>query len=296
MSKVNSTKRGLGRGFDTLIPTQLLEDEFDPTAQQDEQISQLRNLKVANIVPDADQPRRQFDDEALQELAASIKQHGILQPIVVISKGDIYEIVAGERRWRAAQIAGLEKIPALVRTLSNQHRLEIALIENLQREDLNPLETATAYYKLQQQFNLTLDEISKRIGGKAVSTISNILRLLGLPKEAKQALIEGTISEGHARQILAIKEPDIQRRLLDMIIANDWSVRKAEQYVVGYKEGQKNEEKAVAKVQTETPETKALSKRLKADVSIKNMAKGGRLVIRFKNQEDFDRITGVLLD
>ncbi len=191
---------------------------------------------------------------------------------------------------------GLEKIPALVRTLSNQHRLEVALIENLQREDLNPLETATAYYKLQQQFNLTLDEISKRIGGKAVSTISNILRLLGLPKEAKQALVEGKITEGHARQILAIKEPDIQRRLLDMIIANDWSVRKAEQFVVGYKEGQKNEEKAVAKVQTETPETKALGKHLKANVSIKNMAKGGRLVIRFKDQDDFERITGMLLE
>ncbi len=264
MSKANSTRRGLGRGFDTLIPSQLLEDEFDPTSQQDEQVSQLRNLKAANIIPDADQPRRQFDEEALNELAASIKEHGVLQPIVVISKGDMYEIVAGERRWRAAQIAGLEKIPALVRTLSNQHRLEVALIENLQREDLNPLETATAYYKLQQQFNLTLDEISKRIGGKAVSTISNILRLLGLPKEAKQALVEGKITEGHARQILAIKEPDIQRRLLDMIIANDWSVRKAEQFVVGYKEGQKNEEKAVAKVQTETPETKALGKHLKA--------------------------------
>lgn len=295
MSKANSTNRGLGRGFDTLIPTQLLEDEFDPTSQQDEQVSQLRSLRVADIIPDAEQPRRQFDEEALQELAASIKEHGILQPIVVISKGDVYEIVAGERRWRAAQIAGLEKMPALVRTLSNQHRLEVALIENLQREDLNPLETATAYYKLQQQFNLTLDEISQRIGGKAVSTISNILRLLGLPKEAKQALIEGKITEGHARQILAIKEPEIQQRLLDMIIANDWSVRKAEQFVVGYKEGQKNEEKAVAKVQTETPETKALGKRLKADVSIKNMAKGGRLVIRFKNQEDFERITSELL-
>lgn len=296
MSKTNSTKRGLGRGFDTLIPSQLLEDEFDPTAQQDEQVSQLRSLNVADIHPDTEQPRRHFDEGALDELAASIKEHGVLQPIVVISKDSKYEIVAGERRWRAAQIAGLEKIPALVRTLTNQHRLEIALIENLQREDLNPLEIATAYYKLQQQFNLTLDEISKRVGGKAVSTISNILRLLGLPKEAKQALVEGTISEGHARQILAIKEPDIQMRLLDMIIKNDWSVRKAEQFVVGYKEGQKNEERAVAKVQTETPETKALSKRLKADVSIKNMAKGGRLVIQFKNQEDFERITGMLLN
>lgn len=293
MSKANTSKRGLGRGFDTLIPTQL--DEFDPTAQQDEQVSQLRNISLASIKADADQPRRQFDEAALNELAASIKEHGVLQPIVVISKGSGYEIVAGERRWRAAQIAGLDKIPALVRTLTNQHRLEIALIENLQREDLNPLETATAYYKLQQQFNLTLEEIGKRVGGKAVSTISNILRLLGLPQEAKEALVAGVISEGHARQILAIKEPDVQLELLNHIIKGEWSVRKAEQFVVGYKEGAKNKVSAVAKVQTETTETKALSQRLGADVSVKNMAKGGRLVIRFKNQEDFDRITGVLL-
>lgn len=295
MSKPNATKRGLGRGFDTLIPTQLLDEEFDPTAQQDEQVSQLRNLKIADIQADPDQPRRQFDEVALQELAASIKEHGVLQPIVVIAKGNKFEIVAGERRWRAAQIAQLDKVPAIVRTLTNQHRLEIALIENLQREDLNPLETATAYYKLQQQFNLTLDEIGKRVGGKAVSTISNILRLLGLPKEAKEALVEGTISEGHARQILAIKEHDVQLELLDHIIKEDWSVRKAEQFVVGYKEGKKSKEKAVAKVQTETNETKALAQRLGADVSVKNMAKGGRLVIQFKNQDDFDRITGLLL-
>ena len=291
-----SNKRGLGRGFDTLIPTQLLDEEFDPTAQQDEQVSQLRNLKTTDIQPDPDQPRRQFDEAALQELAESIKEHGILQPIVVIAKGNKFEIVAGERRWRAAHIAELDKIPAIVRTLTNQHRLEIALIENLQREDLNPLETATAYYKLQQQFNLTLEEIGKRIGGKAVSTISNILRLLGLPKEAKEALVEGTISEGHARQILAIHEPDVQLELLDHIINEDWSVRKAEQFVVGYKEGKKSKKKAVAKVQTETHETKALSKRLGADVSVKNMAKGGRLVIQFKNQDDFERITSMLLE
>jgi ParB family chromosome partitioning protein len=295
VSKTNATKRGLGRGFDTLIPTQLLDEEFDPTAQQDEQVSQLRNLKIADISADPDQPRRQFDEDALNELAASIKEHGVLQPIVVIAKGSRYEIVAGERRWRAVQIAELDKIPAIVRTLTNQHRLEIALIENLQRQDLNALETATAYYKLQQQFNLTLDEIGKRVGGKAVSTISNILRLLGLPREAKEALVEGKISEGHARQILAIKEEDIQKELLELIIKNDWSVRKAEQFVVGYKEGKKDKETAVAKVKTETTETQALSQRLGAEVSVKNMAKGGRLVIQFKNQDDFDRITGMLL-
>lgn len=289
------TKKGLGRGFETLIPTQILEDEFDPTSQEDEQISQLRHIRIADILPNAEQPRRAFDEQALHDLGASIKEHGVLQPIVVIPKGEKFEIVAGERRWRASRIAGLEKIPALVRTLTDQHRLEISLIENLQRQDLNPIETATAYLKLHQQFNLTYEEIGRRVGGKALSTIGNIIRLLGLPKDAKQALIQGDISEGHARQILAIHEPDVQQELLDLIVKNGWSVRKTEQFVIGYKEGAKSRKTAVAKVQSRTRETKALSKRLSAEVSVKNMAKGGRLIIEFKNDNDLSRITDLLL-
>ncbi len=294
MSKVNG--RGLGRGFDTLIPTQVLEEEFDPTSQEDEQISQLRHLKLSIVVPNDDQPRRHFDEEALEELAASIREHGILQPIVVVPKGAVFEIVAGERRWRAAKIAGLQKVPAIVRTLTNQHKLELSLIENLQRQDLNSLETATAYLKLQQQFNLTLEQIGQRLGGKAISTISNTLRLLSLPKAAKQALIEGRISDGHARQVLAIREADVQQELLELIIKNGWSVRKTEQFVIGYKEGKKDKKTAVAKVQTETTETKALSKRLKTDVTVKNMAKGGKLMIQFKDERDLRRIAGLLLE
>lgn len=292
---MSKTARGLGRGFDTLIPTQILDEEFDPTSQEDEQVSQLRHIPIKSIVPNPNQPRRHFDEEALEELAASVKEHGIMQPIVVSPKGEQFEIVAGERRWRAAGKVGLTKIPALVRTLTDQHKLELALIENLQRQDLNPLETATAYLKLQQQFNLTLEAISHRVGSKAPSTISNILRLLGLPKKAKHALVEGKISEGHARQILAIKETDVQQELLGLIIKNDWSVRKTEQFVVGYKEGEKDKKTAVAKVQTETTETKALSNKIRAEVSVKNMAKGGRLVIQFKNDDDLKRITDLLL-
>lgn len=288
-------KRGLGRGFETLIPSQVLEEEFDPTSKEDEQVSQLRNIKLGDIVANAEQPRRTFDEAALAELAESIKEHGILLPLVVVRVGDKYEIVAGERRWRAAHLAGLERVPALVRTLTSQHKLELSLIENLQRQDLNPLETATAYLKLHQQFNLTYEEIGKRVGGKAISTISNVLRLLGLPKEAKLALVEGKITEGHARQILAIKEPEVQTELLNLIIKNDWSVRKTEQFVIGYKEGEKDKKAAVAKVQTETTETRALSKKLRADVSVKNMAKGGRLVIQFKDQKDLERIAELLL-
>src|SRR5690606_22512626 len=173
-----SAKKGLGRGFDSLIPTELLDESFDPTAQQDNQVSDLRNIKVSEISADPGQPRRHFDDAALAELAASVKQHGILQPIVVTPGGGGYVIVAGERRWRGTMQAGLDKIPALVRTLTDQHRLELSLIENLQRRDLNVIETATAYLKLRDQFNLTLAQIGYNVGGKSVSAISNTLRLL----------------------------------------------------------------------------------------------------------------------
>lgn len=137
-------KKGLGRGFASLIPDELLDESFDPTSSQDEQVSDLRTIKVSEIQPDPEQPRRSFDQKALEQLAASIREHGILQPIVVVVKAGSYTIVAGERRWRAAKLAELDKIPAIVRTLSDQHKLELSLIENLQRRNLNPLETATA--------------------------------------------------------------------------------------------------------------------------------------------------------
>jgi ParB family chromosome partitioning protein len=292
---VSKVSRGLGRGFEALIPVQMLDEEFDPTSQQDEQVSRLRDLEISQVIPNPEQPRRNFEDSALQELAESIKEHGIMLPLVVTPKGNKFELVAGERRWRAAKIVGLKTVPALVRTLTNQHKLELSLIENLQREDLNPLETATAYLKLHQQFNLTYEEIGKRVGGKALSTVSNVLRLLGLPPNAKQALIESKITEGHARQILAIHEPDVQQELLELIIKNDWSVRKTEQFVVGYKEGSKDRKTAVAKVQTKTAETVALTKRLNTSVVIKNMANGGRLIIEYKSQKDLERIADLLL-
>lgn len=294
-----AVKKGLGRGFESLIPSAVLDEAFDPTVQQDEQISELRKIALSDISPDPDQPRRHFDEDALKELSDSIKEHGVLQPIVVTpAVGGKYQVVAGERRWRAARAAGLTKIPAIVRTLSNQHKLELALIENIQRRDLNPLETATAYLKLHQQFNMTYEEIGKRVGGKAISTISNALRLLQLPEEAKQALIEGVISEGHARQLLALDSPKAQQQLLKLIIDEGWSVRKAEQYVVGYKQGEQEQQRAAsaqAKTRTETPHTKALGKRLAADVRIKTSAKGGQLIIRYKDDSDLDRIAGVLL-
>lgn len=288
-----SAKKGLGRGFDSLIPTDVLDETFDPTASRDGQSSELRYIAREDISPDPDQPRREFDHEALEELAASLKEHGLVQPIVVQPVKGGYRIVAGERRWRAAGIAGLAKLPAIVRTLSEQHKLEVALIENVQRRDLNPLETATAYLKLHQQFNLTYEEIGKRVGGKAVSTISNVLRLLQLPDAAKQALVNGDISEGHARQILAIDNNADRLKLLSHIIKGGWSVRTTEQYVVGYKKGDQKHAKrakAIEHTQTETALTKSLTKRFNMPVRIKTTAKGGQLIISYRDETELDKL------
>lgn len=283
---------GLGRGFESLIPTDVLDETFDPTASG-EQSSELRHIKRSQIVANPDQPRRHFDEEALEELASSIREHGIIQPLVVTPVRDGFQIVAGERRWRAAGLAGLEKVPVIVRTLSEQHKLELALIENLQRRDLNPLETATAYLKLHTQFNLTYEEIGHRVGGKAVSTISNILRLLHLPEDAKQALIEGWISEGHARQILAVDDAKAQTELLRLILKEGWSVRKAEQYVVGYKRGEKpgvKQESGIKNTRQETVFTKQLSERLALPVVQKTTAKGGQIIISYTSDEELDAL------
>lgn len=287
-----SAKRGLGRGFDSLIPTDLLDESFDPTASQDDQVSELRNIKVSQITADPDQPRRYFDDVALDELASSIKTHGILQPIVVTPKSGGYQIVAGERRYRAATKAGLDKIPALVRTLSDQHKLELSLIENIQRRDLNVLETATAYLKLRDQFNMTLDEIGQRVGGKSISTISNTLRLLRLPESVRKALHEGKLREGQARPLVNL-DPAIIEEILPQILKEEWSSRKIEQFIVQLKKApQAAEDKKP--LPTHIPyedDTKRLVKRLAADVRVKTNAKGaGQIVIRFKDDADFERI------
>jgi len=294
-----SVKKGLGRGFDSLIPTELLDESFDPTAAQDDRVSELRHIKIDEIFADPDQPRRSFDESALEELAASIAEHGILQPIVVTSRQEGYQIVAGERRYRAAKIAGLDKLPALVRTLTDQHKLELSLIENLQRRDLNPLETATAYLKLRDQFNLTLDEIGHRVGGKSVSTISNTLRLLRLPESVREALLDGRLREGQARPLVNLDEKVINE-VLPRILAEEWSARKIEQFIVQLKKAATSPIENERKKVTTTPyqdETERLVKRLSTDVSVKTNAKGaGQIVIRFKSDHDFQRIKKLLGD
>lgn len=293
-----SNKKGLGRSFDSLIPSELLDESFDPTASQDEQVSELRNIKLSEISADPNQPRRTFDEIALDELAISVAEHGVVQPIVVAPYGGGYQIVAGERRYRAAKKAGLDKIPALVRTLSDQHRLELSLIENLQRQDLNVLETATAYLKLRDQFNLTLDEIGQRVGGKSPSAISNTLRLLRLPSSVRKALADNKLREGQARPLVNLDEELIET-VLPKILAEEWSARKIEQYVVQVKQAEATKtDKNSRPTVTQLPyvgDTKRLIKRFSTDVSVKTNSKGaGQIIIRFKNDGDFQRIQKLL--
>jgi ParB family chromosome partitioning protein len=292
-----SSKKGLGRGFDSLIPTELLDESFDPTADQDGQVSELRHIKLAEITANADQPRRTFDEDALEGLRDSIREHGILQPIVVTPHKGGYQIVAGERRYRASKMAGLEKIPALVRTLSNQHKLELSLIENLQRRDLNVLETATAYLKLRDQFNLTLEQIGQRVGGRSVSGVSNTLRLLRLPDAVKQAIIERKLTEGQARPLIGVDSQVIED-IFPQILKEEWSARKIEQFVVQVKKAaaapKKVDRKKIVQIPYEN-DTKRFVQRFKTDVSVKTNAKGaGQIVIKFKSDKDFQRLRKLL--
>lgn len=290
-------KKGLGRSFSSLIPTELLDESFDPTAEQDDKVSELRQIKLTEIVADPDQPRKSFDEEAIAAMAASIKAHGVLQPIVVTPFKGKYLIVAGERRFRASKLAEAERIPALVRTLSNQHKLELSLIENLHRRDLNVLETATAYLKLRDQFNLTLDAISQRVGGRSISAISNTIRLLRLPKKVLEAITDGKLSEGQARPLIGLDDKVINS-VLPRILREEWAVRKIEQFVVELKKANEKEdapEKQLVAPVAHQAATKRIAKHLEADVKVRTNTRGaGKIEIRFKSEEDFKRLEKIL--
>lgn len=281
--------KGLGRGFDALIS-----DDFDKSLLLTSE-DRIENIPVKSLRAGRHQPRTHFDDAALQELATSIKRHGIVQPLVVTAAKDgVYHIIAGERRWRAARQAGLDSVPAIIRSHQEQEQLEIALIENVQRVDLNPLEQAVSIERLHTQFNLAYDDIAKRLG-KATSTVHNSVRLLRLPDEARQALSTGKISEGHARAILSLKDDEKrQLYLLETIIANGWSVRQAERFASSAKTGIKENKRAARRVDTETPATKSLSKKLGTPVHLRRTAKGGKLEISFTSDDDLARIINSL--
>jgi ParB family transcriptional regulator, chromosome partitioning protein len=282
-------KSGLGKGFDALIP-----QDFDKSLVFDDH-ERIQKIAVEDLQPNPHQPRQHFEDQALEQLAESISQHGILQPLVVSPlSGGRYAIIAGERRWRSAQLAGLKKVPAIIRTTKELERLEIAIVENVQRVDLSPLEQAVSIERLHQQFNMTYDAIAKRLG-KAAPTVNNIVRLLHLPQDASKALREEKISEGHARAILSLKDmPEKQTELLKAIIRSGWSVRQAERFVVSVKEGYKDKQSTRQRMQTETPATKKLSKKIGTPVHIRRMAKGGKLEITFKNDQELEQVLKVL--
>jgi ParB family chromosome partitioning protein len=282
-------KQSLGRGFDILIPK-----EVDKTLLEEDK-HRVQKVLIEDVIPNPEQPRREFDEQAIQELAESIKRHGVLQPIIVVREGDKYHIVAGERRWRASKHAGVTHIPAIVRSLEELERVELALIENIQRVDLSPLEQALSVYKLQQQFNLALEDVAKKLG-KAPSTISNLTRLLQLPESAREALRNNKITEGHARAILALKgDESKQNELLRCILDNSWSVRQAEQFVSSTKKGA-NFSKAKGSTASENELTKDLSTKLGTQVKLKHTAKGAQLIIAFKSEDELNKLCSKILN
>lgn len=277
-------KQSLGKGFDVLIPK-----DIDQTILEEDK-HRVQKILIDDVVANPDQPRREFDEQALKELTMSVKRHGVLQPIIVVRAGNGYRIVAGERRWRAAKSAKLTHVPAIVRSLQELEEVELALIENVQRVDLSPLEQALSVYRLQQQFNLTLESIAEKLG-KAPSTVSNLTRLLQLPEPAREALRRGKISEGHARAILALKNnTELQEELLSCILNNGWTVRQAEQFVVSAKKGASST-KARSSTANENELTKELTRRLRLPVKIKHTAKGGQLIITFSSEEELKKLT-----
>jgi ParB family chromosome partitioning protein len=284
-----ASPKGLGKGFDALIPQDL---DASLLTEKGERVQQL---PVEKVQPNPDQPRKHFDENALEELAASITNYGIVQPLVVTKNDSGYVIIAGERRWRAAQKAGLKHVPAIVRSTEELEQLEIAIVENVQRVDLSPLEQALSIERLHDQFSFNYGDIAKRLG-KATTTVNNIVRLLQLPDAAKQALKDQQISEGHARAILALKDmPEKQAELLSSIEKYGWSVRQAEQFVVSTKQGAKSTQAVRSKMAQSTPQTRKLSEYIHAPVTIKRTAKGGRLEIHFVDDQELAKLIDQLL-
>jgi ParB family chromosome partitioning protein len=281
----------LGRGLDALIPTEVDEFASQEVAQAlhlDQDI--VHKIPVDQIDPNPFQPRKDFNDADLADLATSIKLHGVVQPLVAAKNGQRYQLIAGERRLRAAKLANKQAVPVILRSLDEQQQLEVAVIENIQRAELSPLELAVAYQKLVDQFNLTTEAISKRVG-KAAPTVRNIMRLLKLPYEAKKALQEGAIVEGQARSILTIEDPQEQVKMLKMVIKQDMTVRQTEEMARNWKQDKELVSKRVEKkVSDYQSAIDGLGQRLGTKIEVLNNAQGGRVVIRFFSHEELARI------
>jgi ParB family transcriptional regulator, chromosome partitioning protein len=272
-------KRALGRGLGALLPP-----------AEPEEGARLRELPVESLVPNPQQPRRSFDSQALDELAASIRSSGVLQPLVVRPRGSQFEILVGERRWRAAQQAGLAKVPAIVRDASDAEALELGLVENLLREDLNPVEAAQAYQRLLAEFGWTQGELARRLG-KDRSSIANALRLLRLPEPIQDDLRAGRLTMGHARALLGLPSAAAQLRLRERILAQDWSVRATEAGVQARRSGR-------AKPRRRAPDIEAVEEELRLTLGTRvrvvgNLARG-RIELPYTSPAELERIHGRL--
>ncbi len=298
MTKSENPRKVLGKGLNALLsnrtqapPTPMAAPAAEPARPEDAQ-----NLAIDEIDPNPLQPRRIFHDERLAELAQSIQANGIVQPIVVRRMGARYQLVAGERRWRAAKLAGLAKVPVVVREIPDERLLEITLIENIQREDLNPIETAVAFDRLGQELNLTAEQVGQRTG-KDRTTILNFTRLLQLPGDLQQLLAERRLSQGHARSLLALPTQELQREVAEKAVTQGWSVRQTERVTQKMIEGRKA--KHVDEVDVD-PNVKAAIRELEAKLGTKvriveKAKRGGRIEIDYYTHEDLDRIYGVIV-
>jgi len=270
-------KKGLGKGLGALISNEATEEE-----------SGVIELRINEIEPNANQPRKYFDDEKLVQLSESIRQHGIIQPIIVRKDENRYTIIAGERRWRAAKLAGLTKVPVLVKDFTNRQVMEVALIENLQREDLNPIEEADAFLHLMNEFNMTQEQIAETIG-KSRPAIANSLRLLNLCDDVKKYVVNGELSSGHARTLVIIQDPQVQLKAAEYIIQNKLSVRETENYIKKLFQN-----KTVKKKVFDNPDFKVVEDNLKnilgTKVKLQANNNRGKITIEFYSNDELDRI------
>ena len=289
---MSAVKRGLGKGLDVMIPQRISEADLNT----EENVSRETFLPINEIEPNKSQPRKKFDQESLQELAESIKQYGVIQPLIVQKKDKYYEIIAGERRWRASRLAGLKEVPVIIKDYSPQETVEIALIENIQREDLNPIEEAQAYQKLIKEFNLKQEDLAKRLS-KSRTTITNSLRLLKLDNRIQQMLIDEQITGGHARALLSLEDPDLQYEAACKVLKENLSVRDTEKLVRKLLKIRTEKETAAANEEQKDISYiyQALEEKLKnilgTKVSIKRKEKDkGRIEIEYYSEEELERI------
>jgi len=287
--------RGLGKGLDALIPS-AVEPKKGKSKEKEVVVEKPDSIVDINKVePNREQPRKHFDEDALLELAESIKQFGLLQPILVQDRKTYYEIIAGERRWRASKIAGLKEVPVIIRNYTEQEIVEISLIENIQREDLNPIEEAQAYKRLMNEFNLKQDEIAERVS-KSRTAVTNSMRLLKLCDEVQQMIINDMISTGHARAIISIENPEEQYALAQKIFDEKMSVRDVEKYIKDLNKPVKEKKKPNKSLEVIYQEkAEILKQALTTKVSVNGKGDGtGKIEIEFYSHDDFDRLMEIL--